>query len=210
MKKILFAAVTTLMSVAAIAQSFEGTIEFKWKKATDTTNYVYYIKGDKVKIDNIGTKSKKVEGSFIIDTKAATMTTVSHDRKLYSTQDPTPPNKPNGTCEVITTKNTKTIQGYKCVEIIVKNKDENTQISYWVAKAKFDFFDVLLKTLNRKDKFALYYLQIPNSKGWFPVLAVMSGLDGMEKERLEATKIEKKAVDVKMFDIPSGYMKFEK
>ena len=49
------------------AQSFEGTIEFKKETPMDTTNYVYYIKGYLVRIDEIGSKSHKSEGTFLID-----------------------------------------------------------------------------------------------------------------------------------------------
>ncbi|MFI5222507.1 MAG: hypothetical protein ACHQK8_09290, partial [Bacteroidia bacterium] len=68
------------------AQSFEGVIEFKKQTATDTVNYIYYVKGDKVRLDEIGSKSKKVEGSFIIDLKTHSMVSLSHERKLYIEQ----------------------------------------------------------------------------------------------------------------------------
>lgn len=210
MKKVLTLALSAFVAVAASAQTFEGSIEFKKRTAMDTTNYIYYVKGDKIKIDEIGAKSKKVEGSFIINTTSSTMQFISHDRKLYGDQPSGTPNKPAGKCVVTKSGNQKTIQGYKCTEYLVKNTDENTQISFWLAKGKFDFFDVMLRVLNRKDKFSTYYLEIPNVKGLMPVLAVMSPLDGKEKERLETTKIEKKPVDSKTFEIPTGYMKFEK
>lgn len=210
MKQVLSLAITAFIGFAATAQSFEGSVEFKKKTSIDTTNYTYYVKGDKIKIDEIGSKSKKVEGSFIINTKASTMQFISHDRKLYGDQPTGTPNKPGGKCEVTMGKGSKTIQGYKCQEWVVKNKDENTQITFWVAKGKFDFFDIMLRVLNRKDKFSTYYLEIPNNHGMFPMLATMNTMDGTEKERLEVTKIEKKVIDAKTFDIPSGYMKFEK
>lgn len=194
----------------ARAQGFEGVIEFKKKTLFDTVNYVYYIKGDKVRIDEIGSKSKKVEGTFLVDTKAGSMLSLSHDRKMYLEQKPPAPTKPSGECKVEKTKNTKTIAGYKCTEYIVKNVTENTIISYWVTPGKFVFFKKLLNTLNRKDKFSTYFQQIPGMDGMFPVVAIQSAMDGKETERLEATKIEKKVIDIKQFDIPAGYTKFDK
>ena len=210
MKKVFSLAITAFIAFAATAQSFEGSIEFKKRTATDTTNYVYYVKGDKIKIDEIGSKSKKVEGSFLVDTKNSTMQFISHDRKLYGDQPTGTPNAPTGKSEVTWTKNSKTIMNMKCTEVVVKNKDENTTITFWVTKGKYDFFDVMLRVLNRKDKFSTYYLQIPNTKGMMPVLAIMSSSDGQEKERLETTKVDKKPIDPKTFDIPAGYTKFEK
>ena len=53
----------------AVAQSYEGSIEFKMETAKDTTTNIYYVKGNTVKLDQIGRKSGKVEGSFIFDIK---------------------------------------------------------------------------------------------------------------------------------------------
>lgn len=209
-----FATVVAVLAFAgfASAQSFEGTIEFKKQSSTDTTNYVYYVKGptNKVRLDEIGSKSKKVEGTFLVDLKEKKMTSLSHDRKLYMDKAQSAPATITGKPEVTKTKNTRTIQGYKCTEYIVKNKDENTQISYWIAFGKFDFFMPFLKLINQKQKFSTYYQQLTGVEGGFPMLAIESSMDGTERARLEVTKIEKKALDTSLFDIPKGYLKFEK
>src|ERR1051326_1767729 len=140
MKKIFSLAVTALIALTATAQQFEGTIEFKKKTAIDTTDYVYYVKGDKIRLDEIGSKTKKVDGSFFINTTSSVLQALDYERKLYIDQPTGTPNKPSGKCEVTATKNTKTINGMKCTEYVVKNKDENTVISFWLAKGKFDFF----------------------------------------------------------------------
>ena len=54
----------TGLSFGAFSQTFEGVIEFKKASTIDTTSYVYYVKGENVKIDEIGTKSRRVEGTF--------------------------------------------------------------------------------------------------------------------------------------------------
>jgi hypothetical protein len=55
------------LSVMAIAQSYEGSIEFKMETNKDTTTNIYYVKGNDVKLDQIGRKSGKVEGSFVFN-----------------------------------------------------------------------------------------------------------------------------------------------
>ncbi|HET6227951.1 MAG TPA: DUF4412 domain-containing protein [Bacteroidia bacterium] len=190
------------------AQSFEGMIEFKKETPTDTTNYVYFVKGDLVRIDEIGTKSHKAEGTYLIDMDQKTMKSLNHDRKLYMDQ-PTPPAPVlKGTCTVKKGE-VKNLQGYKCVQYIVTNTEENTQISYWIADGKFSFFEKLLRQLNRKDKSSVYFLQIPGIKNTFPMLSIQQGLDGKEQMRLEVTKITKKEIDSSMFDLPRDYNKFE-
>jgi hypothetical protein len=213
MKKYILQFVLALILVIAstsltTAQSFEGMIEFKKETPTDTTNYVYFVKDGLVRIDEIGTKSHKAEGTYLIDMDQKTMKSLNHDRKLYMDQ-PTPAAPVmKGTCTVKKGE-VKNLQGYKCIEYIVTNTEEGIQISYWLADGKFSFFEKLLRQLNRKDKSSVYFLQIPTIKNTFPMLSIQKGLDGKEQMRLEVTKITKKEIDPTMFDLPRDYNKFE-
>ena len=192
------------------AQSFEGVIEFKKSSSSDTSNYVYTVKGNQVRIDEIGSKSRKVEGSFLVDMDAKTMKFINHDRKLYGDQNIPAANVIKGNCVVKKGQNIKNLQGFKCVEYIVTNTEENTQVTYYIADGKFTFFEKLLRQLNRKEKSAIYFLQIADIKNMFPMLSFQTDLTGKEISRLEVTRIIKKEVDPSMFEIPKGYNKFEK
>src|ERR1035437_1906000 len=117
MKKLFTSALFVLTGMLmASAQSFEGTIAFKKLTPTDTVSYVYYVKGDKVRLDEIGSKSRKVEGSFIIDLKTKSMVSLSHERKLYIEQAAGTPAAMTGKADVKKTGNVKKIQGMKCIE----------------------------------------------------------------------------------------------
>jgi len=200
----------TLFSLTAVSQSFEGVIEFKKGTTTDTTSYIYYVKDNMVRVDEIGSRSHKVEGSFLVNLDTKTMKSLNHERKLYMDQ-PTPSNPViKGTCTVTKGQNVKNLQGFKCVEYIVTNNTEGTIITYWLADGKFAFFDKLLHQLNRKDKASVYFLQIPDTKNMFPMLSIQTDLRGKESGRLEVTKITKKAIDNSIYEIPKGYNKFEK
>jgi hypothetical protein len=204
----------SVFAMSAIAfnasAQFEGVIEFTKKSATDTTSYVYYVKGNTVKIDEIGARSKKVEGSFIVNMDNKTLTMLNHDRKIYMDQaiPATPVTK--GKPEVKKGDGSKTIQGYKCQEYSVTNTEENTKITYWLAQDKFTFFEKLLRQLNRKDKSSVYYLLLPDIKNAFPMMSTQTDLTGKPMVTLEVTKITKKEIDATMFQIPKGYNKFEK
>ena len=67
MNKITLLAVSLTLSVMAVAQSYEGSVEFKMETNKDTTTNIYYVKGNTVKLDQLGRKSGKVEGSFVFD-----------------------------------------------------------------------------------------------------------------------------------------------
>jgi len=212
MQKLFLTAIFAITGMLiASAQSFEGVIEFKKKTSTDTVNYIYYVKGDKVRLDEIGRKSKKVEGSFIIDLKTNSMVSLSHERKLYIEQASGTPATVTGTPEVKKTGNVKTILGTKCNEYVVKNPEEKVQVTYWMGDGKFDFFFKLLKVLNRKDKSAVYVQQLTNVDGMFPFLSSQMNLEtGKEDIKMEVTKVDKKTIDTTKFDIPKDYQKFQK
>jgi len=191
------------------AQSFEGIIEFKKNTISDTISYRYYIKGNQIRIDDMGSKGK-LTGTMLVDTKTNKVIALSPERKLYMDVENSTKPGPAGTPEVTKTTNTKKIAGYDCKQWRIKNKDENTEVSYWVAEGHFDFFIPLLKTLNRKDKMATYFLMVPDNGGVFPFEASERTLVRQEKGSLVTTKVEKKAIDAKLFDIPKDYQKYTK
>jgi len=190
------------------SKGFEGTLEFRQIKEGDTTNYIYYIKGDKVRIDNLRARTNQSAGGFLFDLKAGTVTTLNVERKVYSDAPKSNPAVINGKPEVTKTKNVKKILGYNCIEYIVKNTEDNSQVSYWMAAGKFDFFDKLIKLWNRKDKVSTYYTQLTGVAGMFPFFATQSSLDGKEELRLEVTKVEKKVVDAEKMKVPADYTRF--
>ncbi len=205
------ASLIMLFSINLLAQSFEGTIEFTRKTSIDTTKYTYHVKGDMVRIEELGSNGQ-IAGIMIVNTKNYKAKSLSPDRKLYMELE-SPNNKfiTINNSEVKKGKVSKTIAGYKCDEWSVSNKDQNTIITYYLSKDNFDFFEGLLIALNRKDKFATYYQQLPETKSSFPFLAIEKDLTtGKEKAKLEVSKVTKKAIDPKLFEIPADYKKFEK
>lgn len=197
---ILFPVFTTLS-----AQNFEGVIEFKKQTGSDVVNYLYYVKGDKVRIDEFAPGTRTVSGSFIVDTKAGTMVYLSPDRKLWGTRAPKgSPVAPAGAV-ASTTKATKTLFGYKCSEQVVTHAADSTQISFWIAPGKFNFFLPMLKLLNRQENFSTYYFALAVKEGAMPLLAIEKDLNGNEKSRLEVTRLEQKALTEGLFEIPKDY-----
>lgn len=203
--------ILSFVTHTALAQAFEGIIEFKKQTEFDTLKYVYYVKGDKIRVDEVGANYEAVGGSYLIDLKEKKIIAVSHARGLYFEQPPSPvPAAIKGTPEVIKTTNTKKIFNETCTEYIVKNKEENTQISYWMAGGSYTFFSPLVKLLNRKDKSSVYFTKLTGVDGMFPFLSIESSIGSKDENvRLEVTKIQKKTIPASKFEIPKGYKKSE-
>ncbi|HXB39834.1 MAG TPA: DUF4412 domain-containing protein [Bacteroidia bacterium] len=210
MKKIILSIALFTFTTAAFAQ-FEGTIEFRMETKKDTTTNIYYVKGNNVKLDQIGKKSGKVEGSFVFDLAGKSIKFVNPARKVWGDHKSETPPTINGTCEITKAKTTKMVAGKMCTEYVVKNTAENTQIIYWVASEKYDFFVTLVKLWNRKDKQSIYFNQIKDlPKGAMPMLSIETTLDGKTVlSKLEVIKLEKKGIDAATVAVPAEYKKFE-
>ena len=203
---------TLLLSVLGIgsvlAQGFEGVIEFTKTTGPVVTAYRYYVKGDFVRIEEVSSRGE-VQGIMLVDTRDKTVTALSPERKLY--MDVPNTRLPKDVQVVVQkTNEMKDIAGYKCEKWIVKGATEDRQITYWVAADEFNFFRPLLETLNRKDETALFFLEVKDSSGAFPLLGIEQKMDGAEVSRLEVQKVTKGAQKAALFEIPAGYNKFER
>jgi hypothetical protein len=199
---------TTLAATPAQAQSFEGIVEFTKTTGPVVTSYKYFVKGERVRIEEIGARGE-VQGIMLVDTRDKTVTAISPERKLYM-DVPNMRLPKDVEVQVQKTSDLKDIAGYKCEKWLVKSPKEDRQITYWVAADDFDFFVPLLETLNRKDEQAVFFLQVKDNGGVFPMLGIEQKTDGAEVSRLEVSKVTKGAQKPALFEIPAGYNKFER
>ena len=211
MNKIKLLVASLTLSVMAVAQSYEGSIEFKMETSKDTTTNIYYVKGKDVKLDQIGRKSGKVEGSFVFNTETNEIKFVNPVRKVWGDHKSETAPVIKGTCVSSKGANTKMIQNQKCTEYIVKNTEENTVITYWIISGKYDFFMSIVKAWNRKDKQSIYFNQIKDlPKGSMPLLSEEKTIsDGKTVSKLEVSKMTKGGIDASKLSIPADYKKFE-
>lgn len=198
----------SMVAPSLYAQSFEGTLEFTKTTGPVVTMYKYHVKGDHVRIEEISARGE-VQGIMLVDTRDKTVTAVSPERKLYM-DVPNMRLPKDVETSVQKTSEMKEIAGYNCEKWIVKGPKEDRQLTYWVAADAFDFFIPLLETLNRKDEQAVFFLQIKDAKGVFPMLGIEQKMDGAEVSRLEVTNVTKGPQKAALFEIPAGYNKFER
>lgn len=193
------------------AQSFSGSIDFKYATQKDTTNNVYWVKNKLVKLDQYSKKGTNIEGSFLFDLGNNEIKFLNPKRKLWGKQKSETPQVIKGQCVVTKGSATKKIAGVKCIEYTVKNTEENTVITYWICDERFEFFSPLIKLWNRKDKQSIYYGQIKGlAAGQMPLMSEERQVsDGKLLTKLEVVKINKNAPSDATFEIPAGYTKFE-
>lgn len=211
MKKILFALALYFGLFQITAQNFNGTIEFKYTTQKDTNTNVYIVKDKLIKLDQYSKKTNAIEGSFIFDLTTNKIKWTNPKRKVWGESKSETPPIVKGVCVATKGTNTKSIQGIKCTEYTVKNTEENTVITYWIAENKFSFFVPVIKLWNRKDKQSVYFNQIKDlPEGCMPLLSEEKLItDGKTITKLEVVKISKKIPDGASLEVPTTYSKFD-
>ncbi len=197
-----------LYTTDTTAQRFEGSIGFTKNIGPVTAKYTYQIKDDMIRVEELD-ELGEVQGIMIVNTTTNTVVALSPERKMYI-DVPNRRKTSQTETEVKNTGKTEIINGYECQEWLVKSPEDGREVAYWVAIDDFDFFIPMLKTLNRKDKMALYYMDLPNAAGSFPMKGTEVKSDGMELTRLEVDKVQKEILSAELFEIPADYSKFER
>jgi hypothetical protein len=187
------------------AQNFGGIIEFKKQTGASVVNYVYYVKGDKVRIDEFTAGTRTISGSFIVNTTTGTMLFMDPDRKLWGTRAQKGSAAAPAGCVATSAKTTKEMFGYKCTEQVVRNNSDSTEITYYIAPGKFAFFVPMMRIINRQEKMATYFFAMTLKDGSMPLLSIEKDLKGAEKGRLEVTRLEEKDLAETMFSVPKDY-----
>ena len=210
MKKVLILLTVVFGLSNGSAQGFSGTIEFRFGTQKDTSLNVYTVKNKLVKLDQYNRKGN-IDGSFLFDLSANEIKFLNPKRKLWGYRKSETPQVIRGQCMVTRGTATKTFVGVKCNEYTVKNTEENTVITYWVAEGKYNFFMPLLKLWNGKDKQNIYFGQIKGlPEGSMPLYSEEKQLsDGKVLTTLEATKLVNTPPADAALAIPEGYTKLD-
>lgn len=191
---------------------FEGKIRFVQETVEDTLYYTYFIKENFVRLDVLDDckSCTKTDNYMIFDLSKNSITAVKPSRKMYISIPPKPyvDNKDQN-FQIIKSKNNKKIQGYKCYQWRVKNKEQNTEVSFWVAQDNFNFFEDFLRLWNRSEKHAVYFLQIPENEGFFPMLSEERTTLREQKMTLRVMEISKQNLDPSMFNLPKDYKSYD-
>lgn len=202
----------SLNGVSYSKNQFEGSINLIKKTFSDTTFYVYYVKGQKIRIDIIekSVSSNSIDNYLLFDLEKKSIVAISPTRKLYiPLQTGKYKKAEDKNFVIIKSNNQKVVTGYKCYQWRVKNVEMNTEMTYWVAAENFTFFEELLKLWNRTEKHAIFYLQIPEINGFFPIESVERTLLRDEKMKLLVTGIKKNKIDDNLFKIPPDYKSYD-
>ena len=190
------------------ASGFEGSLQVLKTSHYDTTYIIYHVKDNKIRIEEYSNNAHFLS-SYIIDIEEEIVFAIDPERQLYK-QISSKPFIPieDSDIEIIKSENFIYLNGYRCNQWRVRNKERNTEIAYWVAKDDFLFYDKMLKLLNYTDKMVNYFLFIPGVTGYMPMMAIERTVLRDEKSRYEVKRIDREILDNNLFKIPDNYRQF--
>ncbi|MGQ9848107.1 MAG: DUF4412 domain-containing protein [Bacteroidales bacterium] len=187
--------------------TFNGKIQLIEKNLFDTVTYNIYVWNEKVRIDKV--QSAINRESTIINFVSKEIIVLNHKERLFAYQPYfEEKTKIDTSFKIIKTENEKTILGIKCKLWRVKNKKENTEISYWVSPNNFGFYYYLTKIWNANTKVNKYFQIIPNSFGYMPIEIIERNLLRDIKSSFIVSQISMDIPDGNLFMVPSSYAQF--
>lgn len=209
LRKIGLSIFASIMIASVSIAQFEGEIKFEKTVGKIHVSYKYFVKGDNIRIEEVS-EDGTVDGIQLMDLKEKKVYALSPERKLYMEA---PNRRPVSSLDVDVKKTgrTKEVLGKKCFEVIVTNRAQDRKIVYWITKGDYAFFIPMLKTLNRKERQALFFLEIDGMANHFPMISTEYVLStGEVVSTLKTKKVDKGTVSSSKFKIPDGYTKFER
>ena len=197
-----------LFVLNASANPFEGVIYFQKTEGDDITFFKYYVKGDKIRIEDVN-EGGKLNGILLIDMKTVSLKMLSCSAQLYIVVPLSPPaEKPQ--VKIEKTGEIKIINGEECELWKVVDAQEFSRYEYWVNEGNYSFFSPMLRILNRKDKIALAWVSLDVNDNYFPFEGTEYSSTGKVITRLKVIEIKEKVLDPELFNIPSNYSLFER
>ena len=204
------------------AGAFEGKVSLAMTaERGQPMNLDYSIKGQKLRTDM---NAEGHQMTSIMDLSKLEMLMLMPEQKMYMVM---PIKKPveqavekagESTAEVEVTGKTETILGYKCSQILVKDKGSVTEM--WVADGLGAFMGLgqgggggspmagMFGGGGKKSANAAKWEEALKGKGGFPLRVITRDAKGRNTFKMEATKIEPGNLSDSLFAPPAGYEKF--
>ncbi|MCK5169884.1 MAG: DUF4412 domain-containing protein, partial [Bacteroidales bacterium] len=120
-----------LSSTNTNVESFEGSIEMIQESYYDTSYFTYFVKKENVRIDKFDNNHTLTQ-SLLINLEKEQIYILNPSKKLYTKSDiNSKPNPDSENFTILKTENSRMVGEYVCYQWRVKNKERNTEVSYW-------------------------------------------------------------------------------
>ncbi len=200
---------TDKSSPVELKKDFIGILKYIEYTPFDTTYYKVFVTKDKIRIDSFDDIEEKGEANKILiyNLKDNNIIALKPSARIYRTIDADSESSLNvDGCEVILNKkNYKYINNYKCVQYRIKNKAENTDITYWIPEEDFPFYCEMVSMKHSMQPVYKYFFMLPNHKVAFPMQTVERTLLREEKSSYKVVELDETQIPDDMFKLPADY-----
>ena len=202
-----------VLGTAYAAGSFEGVVHFTMKHDGQARVFDYALKGDKIRVDLGGDTGRM--GSLIVDQHTNKRMVLVPEQRMVMDLPPLeslPIEKSAAASKFTLTRTgkTETILGYRCEQWVGQNDEGDTEI--WAATGLGSFIGTGSgggHGMGGSAEATPSWVKEMREQGAFPLRVVTKNREGQERDRVEATSIEKKALSEDLFAVPADYQRFD-
>lgn len=204
-----------LAAVQPLARAFEGKLTLAMTaERGQAMNMDYSIKGQKVRVDM---NARGMQAAMIMDAAKQEMLMLMPEQQMYmvmpmkKVMDKAMEKAGAGTADIEVTGKTETILGYKCSQVLVKDKGSVTEA--WVAEGLGTFMGLGSGggggMFGGKPAPAAKWEEALKGHGGFPLRVISRDASGKQLSKMEATRIEPGSLPDSLFMPPAGFQKFD-
>lgn len=206
MRKTLAVIISVINSCFLFA--FEGNVQLTRQSQYDTTYFVFYVKDSRVRVDEFNA-SGQLNKTLLVDLETESIIALSPALKVYANLSrKISDTRISPRFDVIKTSNFKIIEGNKCYQWRVRNRELDCEITYWVMESELSVMQKLYRILDTTENYSSipsYFRHIPDTAGFVPLVAIERNLVREQKQSLLVTSINSRKVPSKLFEIPNDY-----
>lgn len=197
------------MSPMTIQKDFKGILKYIEYTPFDTTYYKVYISDGRIRVDLFENKDQQNEAEkiTIYDFRQKKILALKPSEHIYKTLEANEEQNvsTDGCVLKPNIRNYKIINGYKCVQYRVKNKSENTDVTYWIPEEEFPFYYKMVSMKKSMHRYHKYFYVLPNYEVAFPMQITERSLFREVKSSIKVVEIDEAVVSDQIFQIPEGY-----
>ena len=197
-------------SSVELRKDFIGILTYIEYTPFDTSFFKVYVSKDKIRIDSFDDKNangdaKKIMIYNLKNQNIIALKPSSLQYKNFGAHSNSDMNIED--CEIILNKNNyKYLNNYKCVQYRVKNKSENTDITYWIPEEDFPFYSKMISMKRSMQRVHKYFFMLPNHTVAFPMQTTERTMLREEKSSYKLLELKESYIADEIFEIPEDYI----
>jgi hypothetical protein len=210
MRKGILPCVLITLSVSHVfGASFEGVVHFKSTYWGEESEFDYYRKGNRTRMETNRSRHGRAAVIMDLDARKVSMLLLNWRLAMVMNMEEAAllaSNRPTGS--LVKTGKTRIILGHHSDQFIHIGKEEETEIWGTTGLGVFIGLHTRASGFGRAGD-SPEWARALRDQGIFPLIVIRKH-SGEEQARMEATRIEKKALPEELFAVPRRYLTYDK